>query len=147
MKEVVITEFEVRWGECDPAGIIYHPHYIDWFSVARMRFIKENGISYMEDFHDKGIVLVVINVQCSCKKTLRAEDKAFVHARLKFVTRTRMALLYEVFNEAGELCASGMTEHAYVDMSTMKAVNISKRNPGIWELLKQLPTDEPSGQR
>jgi acyl-CoA thioester hydrolase len=138
MKEIVTTEFEVRWGECDAAGIVYHPNYIDWFSVARMRFLKENGISYMQSFHDNGIVLVVIDVQCRYRKALRAEDIAYVQARLKALTRTRIALGYEVLNDQGELCAEGTTEHAYVDMATNKAVNIAKRSPELWSLLQKL---------
>jgi acyl-CoA thioester hydrolase len=135
MGSVVTTEFEVRWGECDAAGIVYHPVYIDWFSVARMRFLKENGISYMESFHDNGIVLVVIDVQCKYMKTLRPEDKAQVSARVSQLTRTRIALQYQVHDDSGELCAEGRTEHAYVDISTNRAVNIAKRCPSVGQLL------------
>jgi acyl-CoA thioester hydrolase len=137
--KTVTTRFEVRWGECDPAGIVYHPAYIDWFSVARMRFLRENGVSYMETFHDQGIVLVVIDVQCRYLKTLRAEDFADVEARLELCTKTRLALRYRVMNEAGELCAEGRTEHAFVDMETNRAVNLAKRAPALWAILENLP--------
>jgi acyl-CoA thioester hydrolase len=138
MPAVVATELEVRWGECDPAGIVYHPAYIDWFSVARMRFLRENGISYMETFHDQGIVLVVLEVQCRYLKALRAEDKVRVEARIANLTRTRLSARYRVFNEAGELCAEGRTEHAFVD-ERGRAVNLAKRNPALWELMQSLP--------
>lgn len=141
MKDVVITDLEVRWGECDAAGIVYHPNYIDWFSVARMHFLKENGISYMEEFQDKGIVLVVIDVKSQYKKTLRAEDYAHIHARVKLLTRTRIALFYEVYNDAGDLCAEGTTEHAYVDIQTNRAINIAKKNPEVWVALQKLQAE------
>lgn len=141
-KARVVTRFEVRWGECDPAGIVYHPAYIDWFSVARMHFLKENGVSYMETFHDQGIVLVVIDVQCRYHKTLRAEDIADVEARLVERTRTRLALRYRVLNAAGELCAEGRTEHAFVDMASNRAVNLAKRAPALWGVLEALPVSE-----
>lgn len=139
MKSTVITNLEVRWGECDPAGIVYHPAYIDWFSVARMHFMKENGVSYMKTFHDAGIVLVVLGVQCRYRKTLRAEDNITVEARLLERTRTRLELQYEVRNEDGDLCAIGTTEHAFVDMESDKACNVAKRAPQLWELLETLP--------
>jgi acyl-CoA thioester hydrolase len=138
MENVVTTEFEVRWGECDAAGIVYHPVYIDWFSVARMRFLKANGVSYMESFHDNGIVLVVIDVQCKFTKTLRAEDMAYVDASVSELTRTRLALHYSVRDVHGDLCAEGSTEHAYVDMPSNRAVNIAKRCPAVWELLSDV---------
>jgi acyl-CoA thioester hydrolase len=134
VNEVVTTELEVRWGECDPAGIVYHPAYIDWFSVARMHWLREHGVKYMEDFHDQGIVVVVLAVNCRYVKTLRAEDQVRVDARLAKLSRTRMEFHYQVFNAAGELCAEGMTEHAYVD-ERGRAVNIAKRAPALWERL------------
>jgi acyl-CoA thioester hydrolase len=138
MPEVVSLELEVRWGECDPAGIVYHPAYIDWFSVARMRFLRENGIPYMEKFHDNGVVLVVLEAQCRYFKTLRAEDAVRIDARLLELTRTRMTVDYSVYNSDGELCAKGKTEHAFVD-ENRKAINVAKRAPELWGLLQSLP--------
>lgn len=140
MPEKVRTEFEVRWGECDAAGIVYHPVYIDWFSVARMNFMKENGVSYMTSFHDRNIVLVVLEAKGRYLKTLRAEDKAYVDAKLVERSRTRLKMEYEVYNEQGELCTVGYTEHAFVDMSTNKAVNLAKRAPELWDLVQGLPS-------
>lgn len=139
MEPVVTTTLEVRWGECDPAGIVYHPAYIDWFSVARMRFLKANGVSYMAEFHDRGIVLVVLEAQCRYVKTLRAEDEVSIEARLAARSRARIALEYEVKNHLGELCARGHTEHAFVDMATDRAVNLARKAPQLWELLNSLP--------
>ncbi|MCL6637343.1 MAG: acyl-CoA thioesterase [Alicyclobacillus sp.] len=139
MDHAVTTPFEVRWGECDPAGIVYHPVYFDWFAVARMRFLREHGVSYMESLHDRGLVLVVIDVQCQYFKSLRAEDKAWVDASLHMLTKTRLAMQYVVRNERGEVCAQGRTEHAYVDIASQRAVNIAKRAPDVWEVLQKLP--------
>lgn len=139
MPDIVATEFVVRWGECDAAGIVYHPVYIDWFSVARMNFMKENGVSYMDSFHDGGIVLVVLEALGRFRKTLRAEDKAYVQAKLVERSRTRLKMAYEVYNEHQELCALGHTEHAFVDMSSNKAVNLAKRAPELWQLIMNMP--------
>lgn len=145
MEPMVATRLEVRWGECDPAGIVYHPAYIDWFSVARMRFLKENGVSYMEEFHDAGVVLVVLEATCRYMKTLRAEDDVVIKARLVERSRTRLALSYDVENAGGELCARGRTEHAFVDMSNNRAVNLQRKAAHLWTLLESLPlSDEAS---
>ena len=141
MKEVVTTELEVRWGECDPAGIVYHPSYIDWFSVARMRFLYENDVPYMTMFHDNGVVLVVLEVQCRYVKTLRPEQRIAVTARVRRLSRTRMGLDYEVRDDKGDLCASGLTEHAFVDLDN-RPVNVAKRSPALWRRLQQVPVHE-----
>ncbi len=141
MPGVVKLELEVRWGECDPAGIVYHPVYFDWFSVARMRFFRENEVPYMESFHDNGIVLVVLDVGCHYKKTLRAEDKVFIETTMAVLSRTRIRMQYRVLNEQHELCGEGFTEHAYVDEQG-KAVNLAKRTPELWDRLKIVPHGE-----
>ncbi|MCL6454399.1 MAG: acyl-CoA thioesterase [Alicyclobacillus sp.] len=145
MAEVVTTQLEVRWGECDPAGIVYHPAYIDWFSVARMHFLRENGLPYMEAFHAAGIVLVVLEVTCKYRKVLKAEDTIRVEARLAERTRTRMALRYAVFGQDGELCAAGRTEHAFVDMNSNRACNLERKAPDLWQRMAELPLSDDRG--
>ncbi|AEJ44210.1 acyl-CoA thioesterase [Alicyclobacillus acidocaldarius] len=139
MPERVVTTLEVRWGECDPAGIVYHPSYIDWFSIARMHFLKENGIHYMNDFHDRGVTVVVTDVACHYQKALRAEDTAHVTARLVEMSRARLAFRYEVTDGAGDLCAWGETRHAFVDRDTLRPVNLAKFAPELWGRVADLP--------
>lgn len=139
MPEVSETILEVRWGECDPAGIVYHPAYIDWFSVARMHFLRDNGIQYMTTFHDNGIVLVVLEAHCRYRKTLRAEDEVRIEARMAELTRTRIQMKYKVYNQqTGDLCAEGETWHAYVDEAG-RPLNIQKTAPQLWEIVNELP--------
>lgn len=139
MPERVVTTLEVRWGECDPAGIVYHPSYIDWFSIARMHFLKENGIRYMADFHDRGVTVVVTDVACHYQKALRAEDTAHVTARLVEISRARLTFRYEVIDGSGDLCAQGETRHAFVDRDTLRPVNLAKFAPELWGRLADLP--------
>jgi len=142
MASTVTTTLEVRWGECDPAGIVYHPAYIDWFSVARMHFLKENDVSYMQSFHDAGIVLAVLEASCRYRQTLRAEDEVQIEARLVDRSRARLAFHYRVLGPTGVLCAEGRTEHAFVEMATNKAVNAKRKAPLLWDQLCRLVLSE-----
>ncbi|KRW92845.1 thioesterase [Alicyclobacillus tengchongensis] len=140
MPERVTTALEVRWGECDPAGIVYHPSFIDWFSIARMHFLSANGIRYMTDFHDAGITVVVTDVSCHYARALRAEDQIEVSARLLELSRTRLCFAYEVLTADGELSAAGQTKHAFVANGSMRPVNLARVAPQLWNRLAQLPT-------
>lgn len=31
---VHIRTVEIAWGDCDPAGIVFHPRYFEWFDAA-----------------------------------------------------------------------------------------------------------------
>ncbi|WAH38335.1 acyl-CoA thioesterase [Alicyclobacillus dauci] len=139
MIEAVETRLEVRWGECDPAGIVYHPAYIDWFSVARMHFLSENGIQYMDTFHVAKIHLLVTDVACKYIKALRAEDQITVVARLVERSRARLMFVYDVLNDAGEVCATGHTRHAFVQDGSNKPVNLEKAAAELWAHVSALP--------
>lgn len=130
--------FDVRWGECDPAGIVYHPNYLDWFSVARMRLLADYGLPYMTSFHDNGVVLVVLEATCSFKKVVRVDDHVSVRATLTDLSRTRMSVLYKVVDAAHQTCAVGHTHHAFVDLLDHAPVNVAKRCPQLWEKLSAL---------
>ncbi len=36
-------EFEVQWGDCDPADIVYYPNYYRWFDNASHRMFNSRG--------------------------------------------------------------------------------------------------------
>ncbi len=131
------VEFEVRWGECDPAGIVYHPHYLDWFSVTRMHLFRNHGAPYMASFHDKGVVLVALGVECEFRKVVRAEDVVRVTAELLDLTRTRMSIEYRVTDGVGEMVATGRTRHAFVDKQQYP-INVAKKSPELWSILTRM---------
>lgn len=142
VSQAVETQLEVRWGECDPAGIVYHPVFIDWFSVARMHFLSENGIRYMKDFHDHGITVVVTDVNCKYVQALRAEDQIRVIARLVECSRSRLMFRYDVLTSTGELSARGTTKHAFVKNGLIRPVNLEKAAPELWRRVNELPLSQ-----
>ncbi|WP_067620901.1 acyl-CoA thioesterase [Alicyclobacillus acidiphilus] len=140
MAETVSTRLEVRWGECDPAGIVYHPSFIDWFSVARMHFLAEHGIQYMREFHDTGITIVVTDVACKYILPLRAEEHIEIVAKLVECSRTRLHFEYDVLKSDGSLSARGSTRHAFVKHGVIQPVNLQKASPELWTRIASLPT-------
>ena len=39
--------FQVAWGDCDPAGIIYYPTYFHWFDTATWTLFATVGLPIM----------------------------------------------------------------------------------------------------
>ena len=49
MGKVFKTQRTVRFGECDPAGVVYYPVYFDWFHQTMERWFEEAlEIAYVE---------------------------------------------------------------------------------------------------
>jgi acyl-CoA thioesterase FadM len=34
------SSFEVQFGDCDPAGIVFYPNYLAWFDAAFGRMLR-----------------------------------------------------------------------------------------------------------
>lgn len=135
---ICLKEMEVRWGDCDPAGITYYVKYFDWFSDGRIELFRQIGLPYMAFFHQQGIFLVAVEASCRYRHALKPEEKIVLETRLSNLTRARLEFKYRVFKkEDGILAAEGTTYHAYVDAEG-KPFDVKKRNPLLWEKICRL---------
>ena len=41
--QVFVLPVQLRWGECDPAGIIFYPTYFQWFDAATWNMFAQVG--------------------------------------------------------------------------------------------------------
>lgn len=130
-------ELEVRWGDCDAAGIVYYAKYFDLFTDGRVALFKKINIPYQSFFHNQGIVMVAVEANCRYRKSLLPEERYFLNTTLSRLSRTRMVFDYVITSaENGQLVAEGRTVHAFVD-STGKPFDIKKKHPGLWSTLQE----------
>lgn len=119
----------VRWAECDPAGILYHPRVFDWFSEARVAWLAAQGMSYYETFRPRGIELLVLACRADFHRPARPGDRLTVRVRAGQLTPTRINFHYQVERE-GTVVSSGTTEHVFVRDG--KPVNLRKAEPELF---------------
>ncbi len=130
-----VQEMEVRWGDCDAAGIVYYARYFDWFTDGRVALLKQIGLPYQQFFHEQGIVVVVIEASCLYRRNLKPEEKYILSTTFTQLGRTRMTYDYVITKqEVHTVVAEGRTVHAYVDEAG-KPFDIKKRRPDLWEKL------------
>lgn len=128
-------ELEVRWGDCDAAGIVYYAKYFDLFTDGRVALLKKINIPYQKFFHNQGIVVVAVEATCRYRKSLLPEERYFLSTTLSRLSRTRMVFDYVITGaENGHLVAEGRTVHAFVD-GAGKPFDIKKKHPGLWSQL------------
>ncbi|NQV74272.1 acyl-CoA thioesterase [bacterium] len=63
----------VRFRECDPMGVVYHAHFIDWFEYARTEALREIGLPYKEIQHS-GTSLPVVDLAVKYHKSAYYDD-------------------------------------------------------------------------
>ena len=58
-------EFEVTWGDCDPAGIVFYPCYFRWFDAGSHRLMSAAGFG-QDVLAAKAGILGAALVSASC---------------------------------------------------------------------------------
>jgi acyl-CoA thioester hydrolase len=113
MSASATSTLRVRYAETDQMGVAWHGNYLAWFEVGRTDLLRAHGLTYRELEHE-GLRLPVIEARARYLKPARYDDVLEVHTRLEALGRARVRFLYEV-QRAGEVLATGATEHAAVD--------------------------------
>jgi acyl-CoA thioester hydrolase len=111
-----LSQVRVRYAETDQMGIAYHGAYFVWFEVARVDFLRAQGVTYRELETERDLRLPVIEAQARFLKPSFYDDALEIHTRLAELAGARVGFEYEV-RRAGEgaTLATGRTSHATVD--------------------------------
>ena len=108
-------EIEVRYYETDGQGIVHHANYFQYFELARVKMLKENGYDYAELEND-GIFLVVHNVACRYLKPAKFGDTLRIVTSVKRTTVARIDHVYRVLRgNDDQVVAEGHSTIACVD--------------------------------
>ncbi len=113
MSQRSTSSVRVRYAETDQMGVAWHGNYLAWFEVARTDLLRAEGLTYRE-LEQGGLRLPVIEAQARFVKPAHYDDELQVHATLADLGRARVRFEYQV-ERAGEVLATGSTEHAAVD--------------------------------
>jgi acyl-CoA thioester hydrolase len=121
-----MIEIRVAFADTDAMGVVHHSNYLRYFEVARIQYMRDNGLNYV-DWQAKGIHLPLIESQCRYRKPAKFDDLLSISVKPR-LEKVRFIFEYEVFNKnSGELLATGMTSHVPVDMN----LKITKPPPEI----------------
>jgi len=112
------TEITVRFNEADPLGIVWHGHYIRYFEDGRESFGKKYGLTYL-DFHNNGIVVPIVSVDCSYKKSLRYGESVIVETNFVYGPAAKLKFNYRIYESKNrDLVATGSSIQVFVDSKT-----------------------------
>jgi acyl-CoA thioester hydrolase len=134
-KELVCeTEIRVRFNEADPLGIVWHGHYIRYFEDGREDFGNRYGVGYL-DFFKHGLIVPVVNVDCSFKRSLRYGDTVMVETRFIPCDAAKIQFRYRLYNKkTKDLVATGSSVQVFLDKEESQ---LQLMNPPFFEEWKR----------
>jgi acyl-CoA thioester hydrolase len=111
----------VRYAETDQMGIAHHANYVVWFEIGRTDYCRATGLTYRE-IEERGYLLVVVEVNCRYRIPFRYDDEVIIRTTVAENGSRAMKFAYQLHDAAGELHATGFSQHFWVDRETRKPV-------------------------
>jgi 4-hydroxybenzoyl-CoA thioesterase len=121
------TRIKVRFGDTDPAGLVYYPNLFHYFHVAMEEFFAARcGISYDRLMAEERIGFPTVKAEAEFVLPLVYGDEAVVEVTVSGVGRSSATFEYEIKRGGdGALCARARLVHVAMNLAERRAVTIS----------------------
>ena len=117
-----VYHHRVRYRECDPMGVVYHAHYLDYFEAARTEALRSLGIAY-KSLEAQGIRMPVVEVTVRYRLPAHYDDVLEITSRIVEPPRSRLRIENEV-RRAGEpdLLVAGHVTLCFIDSARNRPI-------------------------
>jgi acyl-CoA thioester hydrolase len=109
-------ELRVRYGECDPQGIVFNANYLAYFDVCFTELWRE-AVGAWQEMVDRGFDAVVAEANVRFRAPARFDDVIALEARVTRIGGTSITTEIDVVRD-GETLVEGRLRHVIVDTST-----------------------------
>jgi acyl-CoA thioester hydrolase len=114
--------FRVRYGECDPQGIVFNANYVAYFDHAFTELWREAFGSYAV-MEERGIDMVVAELNVEFRGSARFDDLVTLSAAIERLGTTAMTTRLWLRREE-ELLVEGWIRHVIVDRENWEKTEI-----------------------
>ena len=118
------TRIKVRFGDADPAGLVYFVNFFHYYHIAMEEFFAERcGTSYQELMTGERLGFPTVNVRAEFFTPLVYGDEAEVEVYVSRVGESSATFEYSVRRTSdGQLCARATNVHVSMNLDTRRAV-------------------------
>jgi acyl-CoA thioester hydrolase len=114
--------FRVRYGECDPQGIVFNANYVAYFDLAMTELWREAFGSYAV-MEERGIDMVVAEVTAGFRGSARFDEVVTISAAIERLGTTAMTTRLWLHRDE-ELLVEGSIRHVFVDAKDWEKTEI-----------------------
>ena len=121
-----VYELRVRYGECDPQGIVFNANYLLYFDVAFTELWREALGAWTDMIERDGVDAVVAEANVRFRAPARYDDVLQLQARIAELGETSITTEIDVVRD-GQVLVQGRLEHVFVDAETWKRTGMPDR--------------------
>ena len=111
-----VHELRVRYGECDPQGIVFNANYLLYFDVAFTELWRE-AVGPWQEMVERGVDAVVAEANLRFRSPARYDDVLELRARVADLGRTSMIVRIDIHRD-DEVLVEGTLRYVCVDTET-----------------------------
>ncbi len=111
-----VHELRVRYGECDPQGIVFNANYLLYFDVAFTELWRA-AVGPWQEMVQGGVDAVVAEGGLRFRAPARYDDVLALEARVVDLGRTSLTTTIDVVRD-GQTLVEGRLRHVFVDAQT-----------------------------
>src|ERR1700689_911564 len=109
MPEPFVHRLRVRYGECDPQGIVFNANYLLYFDVAFTELWRE-AVGPWQTMVERGVDAVVAETNLKFRAPARFDDELELRARVRQLGTTSITTEIDVTRDS-ELLVQGWLRH------------------------------------
>jgi acyl-CoA thioester hydrolase len=113
-----VHELRVRYGECDPQGIVFNANYLLYFDVAFTELWRV-ALGSWQEMVAQGVDAVVANASLRFRAPARYDEMLALQMRIAELAETSITTEIDVLRD-DTLLVAGRLEHVFVDTRTWK---------------------------
>ena len=122
MSYVYPHRHRVRYRECDPMGVVYHTHYLDYFEAGRTEALRDLGLPY-RDLEDNGIIMPVVEANVQYRGPARYDDLLVIEVQFEEPPSVRVPIAYTVHRaDEDEILVTGHTTLCFMDAERRRPI-------------------------
>jgi acyl-CoA thioester hydrolase len=104
----------IRFGECDPLGVVWHGNYAEYFEEAREEIFQSCGLDFGV-LEQAGVAFPLKTLFFDYRKPLRYGREYLVEIGVLWAESLRINTEYFIFDPQGEVCTQGFAVQLLVD--------------------------------
>ncbi len=117
MHGVHVHRVDVRFGDCDPAGIVYFPRFFAMFHEAMETWFDARlGVAYAVLIGERRLGFPAVHSEADFKSPCAMGETIAIELRVVHLGRSSLGLAYTVRGAAGDVRLTGATTCVVMDL-------------------------------
>lgn len=123
----------VRFGDIDPAGVLYYPAFMHYFHIAMEEFIGARvGIRYADLIQKERVGLPTVRVESEFTGPVKYGDVLDIRVGIARIGGASVVFTFEAFVDQEPVARSRLTKVA-LDLDSWKAIVIPSKLRTVFE--------------